>query len=215
MSEGQELSLVSILPVALAIGVFGVIYGAAASEVIGPGPTLLSSVIVFSGAAQFSMVGLLASDATGVAVLIVVAGLGLRHLPLGAVIRPRLEGGIGTRLSRAWFLIDETAGLAVAGGGSASRTLLVAGTAAYVSWVGGTALGVLGADLGNLEALAQVVFPVLFVGLAALTTRGRSDAVRAVVSGLLSLVLLLVWPEAGALGCMVVAALVCLPGGPR
>lgn len=211
MSDGHEVTLASILSVSLAIGVFGVIYGAAAAEVIGPGPAIFSSIIVFSGAAQFSIVGLLASDATAVAVLAVVTVLSLRHLPLGAVVRPRLEGGLGSRLTRAWFLVDETAGLAIAGGGSASRTLLVAGTAAYSAWVAGTTLGVLGADLGDLESLAEVVFPVLFVGLAALTSRQRSDSVRAVIAGGLSLGLLLVWPAAGALGCMAVAVLVCLP----
>lgn len=213
--HGPEISIASILPVSLAIGVFGVIYGATASGVIGPVPTVVSSLIVFSGAAQFSMVGLLASGASTVAVLAVVTVLGLRHLPLGAVLRPRLEGGMGSRLLRSWFLLDETAGLAIAGRGSPARTLLVAGIAAYTAWVGGTVLGVMGADLGDIESLAQVVFPVLFVGLAALTGHRRADAVRAVLAGLLSLGLLTVWPQAGALGCMVVAGLVCLPGKTR
>ncbi len=215
VSDGPEITLTSIMPVALAIGVFGVIYGATASGVIGPGPTIVSSVIVFSGAAQFAMVGLLASGASTLAVLVVIAALSLRHLPLGALLRSRLEGGMWSRLARSWFLVDETAGLAIAGRGSAGRTLLVAGTAAYTAWVGGTVLGVMGADLGGIEALAEVVFPVLFVGLAALTVRRRSDAVRAVIAGALSLGLLVVWPAAGALGCMVVAALVCIPGRTR
>jgi predicted branched-subunit amino acid permease len=205
----------AILPVAVAIGVFGVIYGAAAAPVLGRGAAVVSSVLVFSGAAQFSMVALLASGATPVAALGVVAILGLRHLPLGAVLRPRLEGGVGARALRSWFLIDETAGLAIAGSGPAGRTLLVAGLSAYLSWVGGTALGVVGADLGNLESLAQIVFPVLFVGLAAMTAPRRSDVARAVVAGSASLVMLAVWPGAGALGCMVLAALVCLPGVRR
>ena len=46
-------------------------------------------------------------------------------------------------MGRAWFLIDETAGLAIASGGSASSTLLVAGVFSYLAWVVGTVLGVL------------------------------------------------------------------------
>ena len=97
-------------------------------------------------------------------------------------------------MGRAWFLIDETAGLAIASGGSARSTLLVAGAFSYLAWVVGTVLGVMGADLGNLESLAEVVFPVLFVALAALTARRRPDVVRALVAGAASLLLLAVWP---------------------
>ena len=205
MNERTQLEAASLVPVVLAIGVFGVIYGAAASGVIGPVPAVVSSLIV----------GLLASGASGLAVLAVVAILALRHLPLGALLRPRLEGGLAARMGRAWFLVDETAGLAIASGGSASRTLLVAGAFSYLAWVVGTVLGVMGADLGNLESLAEVVFPVLFVALAALTARRRPDVVRALVAGAASLLLLAVWPGAGALGCMAVAAAVCVPGKPR
>lgn len=215
MSDRPEVATASLVPVVLAIGVFGVIYGAAANGVIGPIPTVISSLIVFSGAAQFSMVGLLASGASSIAVLAVVATLALRHLPLGALLRSRLNGGLAARMGRAWFLIDETAGLAIASGASAGRTLLVAGALSYLAWVAGTVLGVMGADLGNMESLAEIVFPVLFVALAALTARRRQDVIRAFVAGVSSLVLLAVWPSAGALGCMAVAALVCLPGRPR
>src|SRR5690606_30495864 len=117
MTDRSGLETASLVPVVLAIGVFGVIYGAAASGVIGPVPAIVSSLIVFSGAAQFSLVGLLASGASGLAVLTVVAILALRHLPLGALLRPRLQGGLAARMGRAWFLIDETAGLAIASGG--------------------------------------------------------------------------------------------------
>lgn len=119
------------------------------------------------------------------------------------------------RAGQSWFLVDETAGLAIASSGPPSRTLVVVGAAAYSAWVAGTALGVVGADLSGVESLATVVFPVLFVGLAALTARGRSDAYRAVASGLSSIALLVAWPAAGALGCMAVALLICLPGRPR
>jgi len=53
------------------------------------------------------------------------------------------------------------------------------------------------------------------VALAALTARRRPDVVRALVAGAASLLLLAVWPGAGALGCMAVAAAVCVPGKPR
>ena len=47
------------LPAAAAVAVFGTLYGAAARGILGGPLTLLSSVIVYSGALQFAMVAML------------------------------------------------------------------------------------------------------------------------------------------------------------
>lgn len=193
------------LPVAAAIGVFGIVYGAAARPVIGPVLTVVSSVIVFSGAAQFTMVALLAAGATPAGVLGAVATLALRHLPLGAVLRPRLTTGRAQRALVSWFLIDETTGLALTLDEPTERTLAISGGLAYTAWILGTIVGVAGGSLARIEPLAAALFPVLFIGLAALTTATRSDTVRALLAGGVALGLLLVWPGAGALGAIAVA----------
>lgn len=46
---------------------------------------------------------------------------------------------------------------------------------------------------------------ILFIGLSALTCRTRADAGRAVVAGLVTVVLLVAVPAAGALGAILVA----------
>ncbi len=61
----------------------GLVYGAAARPVIGPELAVVSSLIVFSGAAQFTMVALVAAGATPAAVLAGVATLALRHCHWG------------------------------------------------------------------------------------------------------------------------------------
>jgi predicted branched-subunit amino acid permease len=200
--------VVTALPVAAAIAVFGVLYGAAARPVLGGPLAVVSSLVVFSGAAQFTLVALLAAGAAPLAVLGGVVVLSLRHLPLGALVRPRLDVGRGRRAALSWFLIDETAGLAVAGDGPADRTLAVSGALAYGAWVLGTVAGVLGATSAAVEPLADALFPVLFVGLAALTARTRPDTARAVLAGTSALLLLTILPAAGAIGAIVVAVLV-------
>jgi predicted branched-subunit amino acid permease len=90
------------VPIAAAIGVFGVVYGAAATQVMGPTLTVLSSALTFSGAAQFATVGLLAAGATPAGVLGAVASLALRHVPLGAVVRPRLTVRMPWDLHPSW-----------------------------------------------------------------------------------------------------------------
>jgi predicted branched-subunit amino acid permease len=197
--------LVDAAPVVAAIAVFGVIYGATASTVISPGMTVASSLLLFSGAAQFTMVGLVDAGATPAAILLAVTVLGLRHLALAAVVLPRLSVDRPRRALLALTLLDETTGLAVASERSAARTMAVVGAAAYTAWVGGTVAGVLGANLVAAAPLASVVFVILFVGLSALTCRSPADAGRAVAAAAITATLLIILPSVGALGAILVA----------
>jgi predicted branched-subunit amino acid permease len=197
--------LVDAAPVVAAIAVFGVIYGATASTVISPGMTVASSLLLFSGAAQFTMVGLVDAGATPAAFLLAVTVLGLRHLALAAVVLPRLSVDRPRRALLALTLLDETTGLAVASERSAARTMAVVGAAAYTAWVGGTVAGVLGANLVAAAPLASVVFVILFVGLSALTCRSPADAGRAVAAAAITATLLIILPSVGALGAILVA----------
>lgn len=61
-----------------------------------------------------------------------------------------------------------------------------------------------GGTVASVAPLATALFPVLFIGLTALTITSRTDAGRAVLAGAAA-VGLLVWPAAGALGAIVVA----------
>lgn len=200
--------LSAALPVAAAFVIFGVVYGAAARPVLGPTLAVVSSLILFSGAAQFTMVALLTAGAAPAGVLGAVAALALRHLPLGAVLRPRLSSGRRRRALVSWFLIDETTGLALAVDQPAERVLAVGGGIMYSAWVVGTVVGVAGGTVAPAEPLAAALFPVLFVGLVALTATTRWDAVRGLTAGGASLGLLVAWPGAGALGVIVVAIVV-------
>lgn len=198
--------VIEALPVAAAIGAFGVIYGATAALVIGPAMTIVSSFALFSGAAQFTMVGLASTGATSVTILVAVIVLGLRHLPLSAILLPRLPESRWRRGLLGLALLDETTGLAVASPRPPAQTLAVVGATAYLAWIGGTVAGVPGADIISLAPLAEVVFVILFIGLSALTCRSISDALRAVAAAAATVVLIMVAPSVGALGAIAVAA---------
>jgi predicted branched-subunit amino acid permease len=142
------------------------------------------SVLVFSGVTQFATLGLATSGAGALAIVVTVLALNARNLVLGAALRPRVEGGPWRRALLAWFLLDETFGLAMASRGRAAQILLLAGATCYLAWVGGTVLGVIGARAAPLEGLATAVFPVLFIGLAAIVAVGRHTVWRAVAAGL-------------------------------
>lgn len=213
MSDQDQSVRAAVLSIAGAIGVFGVVFGAAARPILGVPLTLATSVFVFSGAAQFAMVGLLAAGASASAVLWAVAILDLRHLALGALLRPRLDDRSATRRAGlAWFLIDETVGLALVSPRSPGRTLLRAGAVSYGAWIAGTAVGIVGTILPGLEGLATAVFPVLFIGLAALTASGRRGGIRALIAAGTVVALLALWPGLGGLAPLAAAILVALPG---
>jgi len=154
------------------------------------------------------MIALLAAGASSAAVLVGVATLGLRHLPLGAVLQSRLTAGRTRRALLSWFLIDETTGLALTRDEPVERTLATAGALAYAAWVAGTAAGVAGASIAAIEPLAEALFPVLSVGLAALTATTRADARRALLAGVVAVAVLVAWPGAGALGAIGIAVAV-------
>ncbi|MGH2788261.1 MAG: AzlC family ABC transporter permease [Actinomycetota bacterium] len=200
---------------AAAIFVFGVIYGSLSRPQMGAGATILSSLLIFSGALQFTITALLSAGA-GVGALVAGAiTLNLRNLVLGAVLRPRVDKGPLKRAGLAWFLVDESAGLALAAGGDAGRTLLVSGVAFYSAWQAGTVLGLLGASVESVSSAAEAVFPVLFIGLAALSCQSRSIAARAVVAAGLTAGAAVLWPGGRGLAAVIAAVAVAIPGHDR
>jgi predicted branched-subunit amino acid permease len=203
--------LVPAAPLAAAIGVFGMVFGAAASAQLDPVMAIGMSLLVFSGTLQFATLGLLASGAGVVAILVTAVALNLRHVVLGAVLRPHVEGSPMRRALLAWFMIDESFGLAINSRRQAAAVLLLSGTIFFVAWQVGTVLGLLGARLVAVEGLAAAIFPMLFIGLAAATTRGWAGAGRVVVAAGLVLALVQLLPDIHAFVPIAVALAVALP----
>jgi branched chain amino acid efflux pump len=223
--------LARILPATAAIAVFGTLYGAGARPIMGVPLTLASSILIFSGSLQFAIVALLAAGAAAPALLLTACTLNLRHLVMGAVLRPRIGGSPWRRAGLAFFLLDETFGFAVAAGDAAERaassggftptretaerTLLVSGVACHLAWQIGTIVGLLGAGLPAIAGVAGAIFPVLFIGLAALACRTRGHALRALGAASLTAGLAVALPELRGLAPVVASVLVALPGRDR
>jgi predicted branched-subunit amino acid permease len=208
---GLRATLITSLPFATAIGVFGVVFGAAASATIDPLLVVGMSLIIFSGSLQFALVALLVGGAGPTALLFTTIVLNLRHVVFGAVLRPRLEVPLWRRALLGFFMIDESFGLALAAGRRAALVLAVSGAAFYVAWQLGTILGVLGARAVALEEVARAIFPVLFIGLAALTARGMEGLLRALAAaGLVALSAVFV-PDLFDYAPIIAAIVVALP----
>jgi 4-azaleucine resistance transporter AzlC len=213
--------VVLALPAAAAVAVFGSLYGAAARVYLGAPLTLVSSVIVYSGALQFALVALLGAGATVVPLLLTTLVLNLRHLVLGAALRSRFQSGPLRRALLAFFLVDETFGFAIAAGNTVDpravgatteRTLLVAGLTLWIAWLIGTVVGVMGGGLAAVEHVAGAIFPVLFIGLAALAVRRPSHVARALAAAVLTAAVAVVLPDLKMLAPVLAGVLVALPG---
>jgi predicted branched-subunit amino acid permease len=211
----QRTILAAAAPPAAAIAVFGVIYGSLARPLIGVPATILSSVLIFSGSVQFTIAALLSAGAGTGALVAGSIMLNLRNLVLGAVLRPRINLGPLRRAGLSWFLTDEATGLALTSEEDPARILVVSGTSFYLAWQAGTILGLLGASVGAVRSIAEAVFPVLFIGLAALSCSSRSIAVRAAVAAGLTTGLGMLWPAGRGVAAVVAAIAVSLPGSER
>jgi 4-azaleucine resistance transporter AzlC len=201
--------------------VFGSLYGAAARVYLGAPLTLASSLLIYSGALQFALVALLGAGAATAPLLLTALVLNLRHVVLGAALRSRFESRSLRRSLLAFFLVDETFGFAIAAGNAApphavgaatERTLLYSGLTLYVAWLVGTVVGVLGGGLAAVEGMAGALFPVLFIGLAAMAVRRPSHVVRALAAALITAVVAVLLPDLRLLAPVVAGVVVALPG---
>lgn len=180
---------------------------------LSPWLTLLTSVIVVSGAAQFTMVGLLATGAAPV--LVAVTGLGLRHLPMSATLS-RLIGPqpLRTRLRLAFILVDETFGLTMHAANRGERDLVAYKSGAdlmlYTGWLLGTAVGAwFGEAVDPAAAGLGALFGLMFLGLAVPLVRRRRDWVVVLVAVAATLAAIELLPAAWRLtGAAATAALI-------
>lgn len=189
------------LPIFIAVGAFGLVFGVVAAQLDGPGwlPVAMS-VVVISGAAQFAMAALWGAGI--VPILVAVVGLALRHLPMGV----RLSEAIGprplaTRLGLSYVLTDETFGLALAAAEDPDTDIVAYKAAAdlslWTAWVGGTIIGAWAGTAVDPAAIgADVLFAVLFLALAAPFIRSARDAGVAAIAAVCALVAIPLLPEA-------------------
>ena len=200
------------LPVAIAVGLFGVSFGVLARGAgFGPVAPVLMSMTTFGGSAQFAAVAVLAAGGSAITAAAAAVMLNARYLPIGITISHLLPGGPLQRLLLAQLVVDENWALAHRPRGLDGRVLLGAGAALYASWVIGTIIGVLaGAVIGNPARLGlDAAFPALFLALLVRQLRSRRKLAAAFLGAAVSLALTPFAPP----GVPVLAAgLACLVG---
>lgn len=173
-----------------------------------------SSVLVFSGSAQFALLTALTAG-SGTAVAVGAAGLiNARFLPMGVAVAGSLKGSRWRRALEGQAVVDSSWVGAYSGGGRFDREKLLGATAVqWPAWIGGTLVGALLAPSPDLvERLGlDVVFPGFYLLLLLETLSGAPGGRRvAVVAAVIAAGLLLVAPAGLALLGAAAAALLVL-----
>jgi 4-azaleucine resistance transporter AzlC len=200
------------LPLAVAVGAFGIPFGLLArSAGIGSLAAVVMSASTFAGSAQFAAASILESGGAVAAAIGAAVLLNARYGPIGVSVAPVLGGPLWKRLLLAQLVVDESWAIANRGGRFDRRLLIGAGAVLYVTWVASTAVGALGARaLGDPTALGlDAAFPALFLALLWPQLRGRRAITVAVLGATIALALTPLVPP----GLPIVAASVaCLVG---
>ena len=172
------------LVISLAIGVVGITFGVLARSA---GLSVLQacamSLLVFTGASQFAVVGVLAGGGTLLAGVGAAVLLAVRNTLYGPIVAPALRGPWWTRLAFAHLVIDESTGVAAAQGDlrAARKGFLVTGIGVLLCWNLGTAIGALAGEVvGDPDRFGlDAAFPAVSLALLAphlRHLRGRTAA---------------------------------------
>ncbi|MGY1607313.1 MULTISPECIES: AzlC family ABC transporter permease [unclassified Geodermatophilus] len=155
----------------VAVGLYGVAFGAAADAAgLDPWQALAMSLLMFTGASQFALVGVLGAGGGAAAAVGSALLLGTRNTVYGVRLAPLLAPrGLLRRLGAAHWVIDETTALAVAAPDRplARLAFLAGGATIFTVWNTTTLVGALGAAaLGETaQAALDAVVPAAFLAL--------------------------------------------------
>jgi predicted branched-subunit amino acid permease len=177
------------LPFALAGGLVATSFGVLARDAGMPGwAAVLMSAIVFAGSAQIAALAIVNAGGGLGSAIGAAALMNSRFLPMGVAIGPSLPGGAASRAAQGQAVVDASWALASDGEGGFDRDVLLGSSAIqYVTWVSGTAVGVIaGSALGDPEKIGlDAIYPAFFLALLIGELRGSRLAVAVAVAGAL------------------------------
>jgi predicted branched-subunit amino acid permease len=198
MSAGFRAGVRAAVPFAIAGGLLAASFGVLARDVGMPAwAAIVMSAIVFAGSAQIAALSIIGGGGGLGSAIGAAALMNSRFLPMGIAIGPSLPGGAAARAAQGQTVVDASWALASDGQGGFDRHVLFGSTAIqYVTWVSGTALGVIaGSALGDPRTLGlDAIYPAFFAALLIAETRsGRALGVAA-AGALIALALIPVAP---------------------
>ena len=172
MSRVNRTTASASFSVSFTVGLYGIAFGAAG---IAAGFSLLQtcllSLLTFSGASQFAVVGVLGSGGTAISGIATASLLGIRNALYGLRLSPILKLRGWKKIVGAQVTIDESTGVALGqsdlGEESMRHGFWLTGLGVYLFWNLFTLAGALGAQaMGDPAAWGlDAAVPAAFLGL--------------------------------------------------
>src|SRR2546423_9453484 len=183
------------LGIAIASGAYAISFGAISTAA---GLSLLQtcalSILMFTGASQFAMVGVIGAGGSVWAGAAAAALLGSRNALYGLRLSSLLDAGGWRRLPAAHFVIDETTAMAIARDDPALSRFAFwsTGLALFTLWNLGTLVGALATHaLSNPKVLGlDAAPPAAFLALLAPRLRAREPLAIAIAAAVLAIAVL-------------------------
>lgn len=214
-SSGRGAITRDALAIGVATGAYALSFGAIS---VASGLTVLQtqalSALMFTGASQFALIGVLAAGGGAAVAGLTAALLGTRNLFYGLHMAPRLQAHGLRRLAAAQLTIDESTAMAIAHEDDAAATrhaFWSTGIAIFALWNLGTFLGALGAGLMGDPATygLDAAIPAAYLALMWPRLTTRTMRVIAAVSAICAVLFSLFLPPgipvllAGAVGVVI------------
>ena len=175
------------LSVSITVGAYGTAFGAAAvANGFSLLQTCLLSLLTFSGASQFAVIGVLGAGGGALSGIATASLLGIRNGVYGVIMAPRLKVKGFKRIIAAQITIDESTAVAlgqeVRGEKAMRQGFWLTGFGVFLFWNLFTLAGALGAQaMGDMRAWGlDSAVPAAFLGLMWPRLKTNRDRVLAV-----------------------------------
>ena len=187
MSRIESTTLRDSLSVSITVGAYGTAFGAAAvANGFSLLQTCLLSLLTFSGASQFAVIGVLGAGGSALSGIATASLLGIRNGVYGVIMAPRLKVKGFKRVVAAQITIDESTAVAlgqeVRGEKAMRQGFWLTGFGVFLFWNLFTLAGALGAQaMGDIRAWGlDSAVPAAFLGLVWPRLKTNRDRVLAV-----------------------------------
>ena len=169
------------------MGAYGAAFGAAAvANGFSVLQTSLLSLLTFSGASQFAVIGVLGAGGSALSAIATSSLLGIRNGLYGVIMAPHLKVTGIKRLVAAQVTIDESTGVSLGqenhGAAAMRQGFWLTGFGVFFFWNLFTLLGAFGAQaIGDIRAWGlDSAVPAAFLGLVWPRLKTASDRILAI-----------------------------------
>jgi 4-azaleucine resistance transporter AzlC len=198
-----------------AVGVFAISFGVGAvSAGASVAQTCVMSLLVFTGATQFSAVSVIGAGGSTASALGGALLLAARNGVYGLTMARRLPGSLGRRLLAAQLTIDESTAMSAAQADPlAQRTAFwITGCSVYVFWNLGTLVGALAGKAIDPQTYGlDAAFPAAFVAMLWPLLGDRRGRLAALLGAVICVSLIPFVPVGIPILCAALAVLVGVP----